>query len=292
MRKIKTSSAFTLIEILFVLIILAAMAALFLSLYPRQAETQKIGKTALEMQAILQAASTYYVDYKAWPASLTDKNFVTYLPYFNTSGGYLENPWGGTFKATPGADDFTFTVTADGLPSAGVGSRLAARLPNARCLSNAKKCSPTATIFSVQASVGVPGQSQQPTAQGPILVSMGTANAGSTVKVTCPTDMVPCLYTSPTTFDISYIAGGDVAGALPAPEGGAITRRISSFNVLSTNCPTNQNQCTFTLVLDILGKKQNDILVVPPPIPTVTYIGICQLASVKSCSATTNIGQL
>ena len=123
--------AFTLIEILFIIVIIGIITAISLTSFQQRSLNTKVDKTALQMQQILQAANTYFSAWGCWPNSSSCPNnapaFNYYLPLGNST-----NPWGTpyTFAADPNQSN-NFLVYSGNLPNAQIASRVAGFLPNA-----------------------------------------------------------------------------------------------------------------------------------------------------------------
>jgi type II secretory pathway pseudopilin PulG len=134
------SRAFTLIELLLVTFILAAMVAAGLGMHRVRSLQVKIEKTALQTQQWLQGAQLYYVKHGQWPSTETQQVLLDkYLPQ-----GSQRNAWGLAYQiAEANADDklrFRLLVPVPATPrnqtsdTAVIGERLAALLPNAKAL--------------------------------------------------------------------------------------------------------------------------------------------------------------
>jgi prepilin-type N-terminal cleavage/methylation domain-containing protein len=105
---------FSLLEIMLVTVILVVFAMMAISYTRTQALNTRIDKTAAEMQQILQAAVSYYIDKNAWPSCTTGTNTGSSIDTtFNTcqiesliTAGYLQagasisnNPWGNSYES-------------------------------------------------------------------------------------------------------------------------------------------------------------------------------------------------
>lgn len=120
---------FTLIEILFVIAILSVLASLGLSVLQQRAQQLKVERTALQMQQILQAGMSYKSDKSAWPTSITQTDFVPYLPVNSSS-----NPWGYAYSCGKAANREVFQVKVQVPGSASntkIADQIVALLPNA-----------------------------------------------------------------------------------------------------------------------------------------------------------------
>ena len=67
LSRIRHSKAFTMIEVLLVITVLALLAGMGVMALRHQAQRDIAAKTALEMQGVLQAAMAYNVDHQTWP---------------------------------------------------------------------------------------------------------------------------------------------------------------------------------------------------------------------------------
>ena len=93
----KSQRAFTLIEVLFVIALLSVMAAFSISLCQQKSENERVDKTALEMQQIMQAAILYHSDTGNWPDSRnTNGTFET--QYILLNGKIPQTAWGKDFS--------------------------------------------------------------------------------------------------------------------------------------------------------------------------------------------------
>lgn len=108
--------AFTLLEMLLVIAIMAIMASLGLVMYRRHAETNRIDKVSLEMQQVLAAALAYNVNAVAWPADHATCNDATVTPAQTSFvDQYLPN---GIFKSSLGSH-FCWAGDTNNVPAGG-----------------------------------------------------------------------------------------------------------------------------------------------------------------------------
>jgi prepilin-type N-terminal cleavage/methylation domain-containing protein len=133
---------FTLLELLFVIIIAGVITLLGIHLYQIRSETYKVEKTAQQIQQILQAGVSYYIDRKIWPTSTTPSpDFNLYLPFSTSS-----NPWGNyPYEFHPTPDNFKFQVIAHNI-SLSAANRIAALLPSAITTCFANTCEVLAEV--------------------------------------------------------------------------------------------------------------------------------------------------
>lgn len=155
----KQQAAFTLIELLLVIAVIAAMAILGIAAYRQQVMNAKVQKAALQMQVWLQAAQDYYVDNGNWPGSDSATGDATDAKSILETGGYVDpntgsappglslayNPWGNVnssdttytaqeYQNSQNSNDPLFEVsttipnTAEASPDA-IAQMIAARVP-------------------------------------------------------------------------------------------------------------------------------------------------------------------
>jgi len=262
-------TGFTLIEVLFVVAILAVTAALGLDFYQQTAESSKVDNTALQMQQILQAGSTYYIAQgNVWPANADPTFIKEYVPVFNNAADTPQNPWGDGYSwDNPSA--YLFEVTTI-VPSAALADQIAAHLPNA-------VPQDTTAPYSVKADVAAPGQSSAPPAagNGSGFAGGGTApgDGSSPAIFDCPTGTTPQLMTSLSSFSVQWIGSG--VGAWPIQK--------MSISESPTDClesgaadPANANMlqysCGFTVTLT--NSTKVDITLAGSP-PQVSWMAVC-----------------
>lgn len=173
----KKLTAFTLIEVLLVLALSAAVAVGALSLYRKRTVQIKIEKTALQFQQWLQAGQLFYVQNHHWPADTEMSRLLQwYLPTHSE-----KNPWGYPYEIEAVVVDeeetnqnvFRVITTVPGdvfyRPSM-VAQRIAALLPNASV-----KNLPMAKTERVYAEVTIP-QSQGQAREGMRILSINYVN--------------------------------------------------------------------------------------------------------------------
>ena len=147
------NSGFTIIEIIFVIAIIGVTATLGVSYMSKNAERSKEKATALQIQQILQAAMTYYVNNNAWPgigSTVDARSAGTFASYIPAIDRLKTNPWGAnsyTWVAqTSGGKLFTVSTV---VPDNNTAARIASALPNA-----------TTSGTRVDSQITIPGQSQ------------------------------------------------------------------------------------------------------------------------------------
>jgi hypothetical protein len=109
-------------------------------------QQQRLDRTALRVQQIMQAAMAFHVAENHWPSTATQPEFSVYLP----QGGIPSNAWGYAFELTH-PNRIRLGVRTR-VPIEALARQLAARLPNASVASQDH-------LWSVQAEMTVPGQS-------------------------------------------------------------------------------------------------------------------------------------
>jgi prepilin-type N-terminal cleavage/methylation domain-containing protein len=147
------NSGFTLIELIFVVAIIGVTLTLGLSYVSKLAERTKEKTASLQIQQILQAAMTYYVQKNDWPkdgnTSKPDADFAQkYIPAISA---LATNPWGSnnyswTHQTTEGR---LFTVSTI-VPDTNTAARLASLLPNA-----------SYNKTTLNSQIAIPGQAQE-----------------------------------------------------------------------------------------------------------------------------------
>jgi prepilin-type N-terminal cleavage/methylation domain-containing protein len=155
--KRQKSRGFTLIEMLLVLAILAGMMVMFLNYSTQKARETRRDLAVLQIQEILNAGLSFYVNNGYWPVS-SKKDCSDPQPnegiLILTNNGYLpqgfgRTPFGSTYKLTCNATSNRFSVET-WFPNITEATVVKGRLPLATILTPADN--------SVQASVNLPGQ--------------------------------------------------------------------------------------------------------------------------------------
>ena len=140
--KIKTLRGLTLIELIFVIILMAALATTGLALFRLYSEDFKINRTAEQIQQLLEAASSYYVDNGCWPdpnAQCQGPNnwtkFVSsYIPLTIPSNATKPvNPWNYPYQYQqdndPNSVGTRYQVTTT-VPNQNIAKLIIAKLPS------------------------------------------------------------------------------------------------------------------------------------------------------------------
>ena len=145
------NSGFTLIELIFVVAIIGFIITLGLSYMAKLAERTKEKTASLQIQQILQAAMTYYVNNKAWPSNGRTTNAGVFANYIPAISRLKTNPWGVNdywwTVQTSGGKLFTVSTT---VPDSNTAARIASSLPNA-----------TNSGTTVNSQITIPGQAQE-----------------------------------------------------------------------------------------------------------------------------------
>jgi len=150
------ASGFTLIELIFVVAIIGVMATIGLTMFQKQALTNKVDKAAMQMQQLAQSASAYFVDFGDWP-ELTEQGpdpieFRNYLPLENVNNRFLD-PWGGVYLARVDENqNKVWTLTANDLDK-DTAIRVKGRLPFANL--ETESCDKNCIL---KMAVPIPGQ--------------------------------------------------------------------------------------------------------------------------------------
>lgn len=194
LRKVQTG--FTLIELLLVIAILSIIVSLGILQYRRSFLANRVEKTAIGMQHVLEAALSFYVDKNAWPDALacgdtpTATDFIQdYLP-----NGETKSPmgasycWQDTGAGTQPQQHRLFWVAlkvpGEADSARATANQIAARLPNAITTSEptsdeqpAPSCTDDACY--VRAEVTVPGSGSP--SGGSNIVAAGSCQPGKTI---------------------------------------------------------------------------------------------------------------
>lgn len=163
----KNIDGFTLIEMLLVLVIISSIIYMTVSYLQKKTDQQRLDKTALQMQQILNAGLSYYVVNSSWPVGTAAAVNVsassltpTYLPATLTNG-----PWGQPYRIISTTTNlYVYTrVTSSGSSAQGNASIIAGKLPLSYVSGDTAGALPaagtacTATSCIVVGSVNIPG---------------------------------------------------------------------------------------------------------------------------------------
>ena len=180
--------AFTLIEMMLVIAVIAIIASFSLMMYQKTAETARIDKAALEMQHILEAALAYNVDKKHWPKAnnandcsstspdVSDFFVKHYIPNQDARSSYGSYFCWSVVDGENDDNSQRLFWVAMKVPKnhKALADRLAARLPNAIATSDPNQVTKQACNTSdcyVRAEVVQPGATSS--AKGGMLVAAG-----------------------------------------------------------------------------------------------------------------------
>lgn len=219
----------TLVEVLLVMVILSSFIVMGVGYMQQRATNLRIERTAMQMQQILNAGMSYYVNNGTWPTNMAALVAAGYFPKAPTS------PWGGVAyvvgksntnfyvwvpltMATPATAKAYATITAGKLPFGYV--------------SNANGTPPTESTCSgatcyVVSYVNIPGQNLN---NASAINFAGLYHHGGCVPVpSCPVDkngntMTPSVFIVPVS----------VSGVNDAGEGSTNVYPISSFTGYAT----------------------------------------------------------
>jgi prepilin-type N-terminal cleavage/methylation domain-containing protein len=225
------NSGFTLLELMLVLALVAILLVAGLAAYQIQVRNFKIDKTALQMQAWLQAGLAFYVDCNEWPnpanqsdimlamtgidghpitpaacSTLSQPVMKAYMP----AGADSNGPWPNSYAIGVGSGAYAnlFQVSTDlpfdntnnppGLQA--IASSIAGRLPNATVVNDTSQKTPQ---IEIQTAIGIPGSAL--TNHGYIL-NMQIVNSNQVSNVLypqandCPKNMMPQVVSAPVNF--------------------------------------------------------------------------------------------
>ena len=198
---------FTLIEMMLVLVIMTSILLMIIGFVQQKTAEMRRDRAAMQIQMILNAALSYYVNNSAWP--VTDTTCATLDTGANiailTNNGYLpsgvntNNPWGNGFLLNCNLAAGTFTVTTQ-TPIPQEAQILAGRLPFGGFT--------TASPFNVTASVTIPGQNLN---NARSVNFAGIYSSGACVPAPiCPLNMSPAIFVVPVGVSglTSYPSGG------------------------------------------------------------------------------------
>ncbi len=113
MRKLRSTSGFTMVELAIVLVILAILAAIAVPIYLQYVESARAGEAQEAIAAIMAAAKVYHAETGRWA---TNKNQLRKLRLEKVT----EDRW--TFTITPGTNGIrNVRATSTGLMPGGAG---------------------------------------------------------------------------------------------------------------------------------------------------------------------------
>lgn len=187
-----TTRGFSLIELMFVIAIIAAIAVMGLAAYKQRVMNQKIDQTVLQLQTILQGSMAYYVANNHWPndSAASFNTMLTDYVGVKDIANFI-SPFGGNYQTELNPKDTNyFTVytiintTAIEPELAGrVAELISRRLPIARFNQNS---------HTVYASVPIPAQASGSNEQEKVIYDVKVIQSGTLVKKPdCPVDRIP-----------------------------------------------------------------------------------------------------
>ena len=217
------TKAFSLIEMMFVIIIIALISVYAVNVVNKRAENTLATKTAAQIQQWFQAAQNYYTTNQTWPTSWNEISGVSdqgvYLPASaqcspilnsgsNSSCGnygyfhlYLpsgDNPAGQPYSA----DNSPFIYLETQVPNEVVGKQIASMLPNGVYGDCSSGYNSSSDDLCVSGSAVLPGnlsapQAYIPTAQCSITRCDSSVNIGVCFNSTVSITNVPASSTTP-----------------------------------------------------------------------------------------------
>ncbi len=187
-RKILQCSGFTIIQLLFIIIIIAIITSLSLLTYQSKTEQLQIHKTAIQIQQILQAALDYYDDNSQWPQ---DKKLYTFYPYI--PGNWTKNPispWGQSYTLHRDNKKQSFQVAI--ITTKKRAQALAELLPNTQIKQSTENNYQFITKIYKTTRPSDPG-----------IQVAGTGKDGTVICISCPSNTKPAFFVAP-----SYLQTG------------------------------------------------------------------------------------
>lgn len=162
--KNKWVHGFTLIEMMLVMTIISAFIYMGIGYVQQRTLSLSIDRTSAQMQQILNAGLSYYVNNGSWPTDIATLTTGNYLP----STGVI-SPWGpNTYAVSNNGALFTVTLTLPQISNqSAIGDILVGKLPLASKTGTSTTCPPSppappgcvpTTTITVSASVNIPGQ--------------------------------------------------------------------------------------------------------------------------------------
>jgi general secretion pathway protein G len=100
--------AFTLMELMVVIIILGLLASFVLPSLTSKSDEAKVKITCIEMKNIAQAVKMYKIDNASYPSTSEGLNILIEKKYFE-DGKLPKDSWGNSFIYTQGGDGFELT---------------------------------------------------------------------------------------------------------------------------------------------------------------------------------------
>ncbi len=203
---------FTLIEMMLVAAIISAFIFMGIGYTQQRTRALQMDRTSAQMQQILNAGLSYYVNNGSWPASVTTLQTAGYLP----STG-VTSPFGTSYSVSNTTSVFTATVSlpAGYAHGSAIAQMIAGKLPFG--VSTTSTPSPTpgnpspSSTSSISASVNIPAQNLNNVGN---VSYTGVYHSGACVPVpTCPstsasgTTITPEIQVVPVSFSGMYDPG-------------------------------------------------------------------------------------
>lgn len=261
MKKQHAMKAFTLVEMLLVLVIVSSLIYMLFGYVQQKAMQMRIDRASLQMQQVLNAGLSYYVGNGVWPVPVgtaydltANPNAATNLLQFN---GYLPNnvaiasPFAGGhyFIYTDAMGKMLYVYTAITSASGALGlaaaesNIIAGALPlaytsktNGTPPPTGAPCTAADTTCYVVASINIPGQNLNSTGS---ITFAGVYKQGGCVPVpTCPVNPATGLPGTPQV----YIVPVSVSGM--NDQGSMNIYPISSFTGYATGPAANPAACS------------------------------------------------
>lgn len=163
MANFKKNTGFSLIEIIFVIAIISVVIVLGLSYTSKLDERTKEKTAALQIQQILQAGISYYVQNKRWPdAGNSANNSSIFLKSFVPAYESVKyNPWKINTKTTDAGYEWSYS---DSSPASGV-FEVRTNVPDEDTAKRIAALLPNAYVYTgdtvVNSLVSIPGAKQQ-----------------------------------------------------------------------------------------------------------------------------------
>ena len=146
----RTQQGFTLIELMLVLVIGTVILVSAMRLYTVKARQLQVNHMSLQMQQIMEAATSYYIAQYTlgtdqpqstagtWPLLMTDLTTNHFLPasLLNVDN-QIVNPWGNPYKINSQITDHLFQLQTT-VPNVTIATLLENTLPIADAISGAK----------------------------------------------------------------------------------------------------------------------------------------------------------
>jgi prepilin-type N-terminal cleavage/methylation domain-containing protein len=176
--ELSKNQGFTLLEMLLVLVIVSSILGMVLNLSTARMDQFRREKTAMQMQAVMTAASAYFVAYNAWP-NIAGLQSAGYIP-----PGTIASAWGNAITLSGSGQTATVSTTLTGTAATANAGVVAGMLPMAKNVSGA-----------ITAYLTIPGQNLN----NAMAVNYGAVYySGSCVpQPNCPSGMTASLMVMP-----------------------------------------------------------------------------------------------